>query len=1299
MDLSGQGRRHVSIASNIPLTKGLTPVYLATASLRGNGVLDLIVAEFDTDTIGVLLGNGDGTFGIETEYNLPQAPAALVVADFNHDGKLDIVSVMDTVNYPSTLGVPYLATLLGDGTGSFGNPIITNNPGFYSSAQSIAAGDVNGDGFPDVLITGPGLENSQVYLNMGNGTFSPGATIGESGSFNSLQAGQLADVNGDGCLDAIVADANGQVWISEGDCAGNFTFTGSVPMGDSNVSLAVVDMNGDGHLDIVTTTAPLLDGDGLGDVAGNMLTVAIGDGKGNFTSGRDYVGTGMSYSFAIADFNGDGHPDAVSASPDTDTATVWMNDGSGGFGFPQGEWIGTSGPLNNPVAPPSFVDVNGDGKPDVVTLNEGYNGEYLITTMLNDGTGRFAAPVTSDAGVSITSHWMGDYRLGDFRNTGHLDFVGIGLAANLSGSTQYIVFVPGNGDGTFGKSTVTPITGAQGALAMGDFNRDGKLDIAAVGANPSGSGSQITAFLGNGDGTFRSAGTFPITDSAASIGRVFVGDFNRDGKLDILVYDTANGYWTNSSYVWEFLGNGDGTFQPGQQLFSAFQPMTMADVSGDSWLDIERYDFMWPDGTTETLGPAKFTTYLGQPSGAFSQSSTYAPYNGVPIEVNGFAFGDPTTSSMVADLNGDGKPDEVAFQLSALGTGDVYAQILKGNGDGTFTPTFDIFDFQKDYYVPRYAHIFDGTTFSDLLEVDDATSSMSVFKSGPAPAVQLQLEQAQVSGNSNCGWVFLNVPSSSSTTVALATSVAGITLPATVTVPAGALSQQFCFNLGPSYDWHQVFDVQATLGSDTAVTYASQEYIFGFSEALSTSGYLYVYPTQSTAPVTMTLTSSQGYTSTVQLSCEGLLAGESCAFGSNPLTIPPNGTVSTTVVVNATSSAPPITTANVVVVASDSEVTTRQSFNVTVSPLVLYSTSLVIPTTSPGTGTGQITILGIPPYSTSCIGPPAGISCSFNNTISSNPNSDSFINLNVTVASGIAPGSYPFTLQVVSGPETQTASVTVDVGGFTVQPPSPATTWALAGQTSNPSVNFPSVNGYVGMVTATCSTNFGGTCVGGSTIAGEPLTLAISVPSTVAVGTYSVTVTATSGQDVQTLTFPFYVADYGGSLNSSTLTIARGGIGSLAAMISATTGFVGTVSLSCSGATQLTCNFAPSAVQPIAGTPQTVTLTITASQSASLPPAEKLWKATLLLLGVFLSLVILVAFSNPNKMRTKPVAVGLMISLFLFSTSCGGGNSVESPVTVTPSGGSNSYTLTVTATAAGTSTARNIGSINVTVTH
>ena len=1294
----GNGDGTFQLPQIIPLTQGLTPVYLATADLRGIGVLDLIVAEFDTSTVGVLLGNRDGTFGSEQEYMLPQPPSALVIDDFNHDGKLDIVSVMVTVNNPTTLGVQYLATLLGDGTGAFGAPVITLNTNFSfgSTALSLASGDVNNDGFPDVLITGPGDENSQVYLNAGDGTFTPGATVIENGMFNTELAGALADVNGDGCLDALVADANGYVWIALGDCGGNFGPLTYLPMGDSNAAISVADMNGDGHLDIVTTTIPAVDPE-FGEVAGNMMAVAFGDGQGHFSSGSDYVGTGMSYSLAIADFNGDGHPDVVSASPDTDTASVYINDGSGGFGFPQGEWIGLPGVgvLNAPLSPPTFADVNGDGKPDVVLLDEGYNGEYFITSMLNDGTGRFAAPVPSDAGISIVSDRMGDYRLGDFRHTGHLDFLGIGLGLNYTTGAQYILFAPGNGDGTFGKSTFILTPGAEGEMAVGDFNGDGKLDFVAVGANPNGAGWIMTSFLGNGDGTFRNAGSFAFTDSAHDMARVFAGDFNRDGKLDVLIYDTGNGYWTTASFIWEFLGNGDGTFQAGRQLFNAFQPMAMADVNGDSWLDIVRYDFMWPDGTTQTLGPARFTTYLGQPSGGFTQSNSYAPYAGIPLELRPYLqLGDPTTSAMIAEMNGDGKPDEIAFQEPAPVGGDEYAQILMGNGDGSFTPTYDVFDFQKVGGFPSYSHILDGTSFSDLLEIDGATSSMHVFKGGPAPALQLALAEAQVTGNSGCGWVFLNVPSSSDTSVALATNVTGVVLPVTVTVPANSLSQQFCYTLSSTYNWHHVFDIQAQLGSTTAVAYASQSYVVGFSEALFPGADQAVYPSQSSAPITVSLTSSQGYASTVQLSCQGLLAGEACNFASHTLNVSPTEVASTTLVV--TTSASTAGVGPIVVVASDGNVTQRQAINLAVQPLTVNSVSSTLPTTSPGTVTGEILIEGVPPYTPSCSGLPAGVSCTFSGSQPPYP-SQTTLTMSVNVVSGVATGIYPFTVEVVSGPLPASTGFTLYVSDFSLQPPSAGSAWAPPGGTVNVNPTVTSINLFSSPINVTCSLDVGGTCTGGTVAVSPngptPLNLTVSPPAGVSLGTHTLTVTATSGTLTHNLAFPFSIADYSGSLSKSTLTLAQGGSGSLSATVNATAGFAGDVSFACSGATQVTCNFSRSTVQPTASSPQTTNITVTAGNEALKHKWADAIGSRLLPLVFVLPFGIVFGIARKQRRAARAAVGSLLLALFIGLMTCGGGNGSVG------GGGSLTYTVTVNASAAGTNTTRTLGTITVIVTN
>lgn len=152
-------------------------------------------------------------------------------------------------------------------------------------------------------------------------------------------------------------------------------------------------------------------------------------------------------------------------------------------------------------------------------------------------------------------------------------------------------------------------------------------------------------------------------------------------------------------------------------------------------------------------------TCLDQSSGLFFQSSSYAPYAGVPIEVNSYPqFGDPNATSMVADLNGDGKPDEIAVQHVGCSNYGTYARILMGNGDGTFTPTLDEFAFNANDSVPEYSDRLDGTPFSDLLEVDGSTSSMHVYKGSPAPAFQSELEESQIGGTSGCGWVFSKCP-------------------------------------------------------------------------------------------------------------------------------------------------------------------------------------------------------------------------------------------------------------------------------------------------------------------------------------------------------------------------------------------------------------------------------------------------------------------------------------------------------------------------------------------------------------
>ncbi len=192
-----------------------------------------------------------------------------------------------------------------------------------------------------------------------------------------------------------------------------------------------------------------------------------------------------------------------------------------------------------------------------------------------------------------------------------------------------------------------------------------------------------------------------------------MGDFNRDGKLDILVLTTGSRSPNTGSTVWEFDGNGDGMFQAGRELFSEFQPMTLADINNDGYPDIVRFDAFLPDGISFPPSP-QITNYLGQSDGTFQQASYYAPYGYPPPFLYPIGqFGDPLTLSVTGDYNGDGKVDEVAFQNGPT----AFAQMLIGNGDGTFTPTYDIFQFTPTFY-PAYGHDLNGDGFTDMVGHD-----------------------------------------------------------------------------------------------------------------------------------------------------------------------------------------------------------------------------------------------------------------------------------------------------------------------------------------------------------------------------------------------------------------------------------------------------------------------------------------------------------------------------------------------------------------------------------------------------
>jgi hypothetical protein len=220
---------------------------------------------------------------------------------------------------------------------------------------------------------------------------------------------------------------------------------------------------------------------------------------------------------------------------------------------------------------PVVADLNNDGKLDIVNLNNSSNSE--ISVLLGNGDGTFQQPVDYSAPGLTT--FGNPLLIGDFNSDGNLDLI---VAENSGGF--YLLL--GNGDGTFQPAQSFPLSPPDtGAIAAGDFNGDGNLDLAFAVTYPT---AQVAIVLGNGNGTFQN----PITYTTGSQGGLGLGtgDFNNDGKLDLAM--TVE----NDNDVAVLLGNGDGTFQSPSHYSTGLGPdvLVVADINGDGNLDLATQD-------------------------------------------------------------------------------------------------------------------------------------------------------------------------------------------------------------------------------------------------------------------------------------------------------------------------------------------------------------------------------------------------------------------------------------------------------------------------------------------------------------------------------------------------------------------------------------------------------------------------------------------------------------------------------------------------------------------------------------
>jgi hypothetical protein len=613
------------------------------------------------------LGKTDGTFAAQVTYPTGPAPTAVVTGDFNGDGNLDLaVTNGNCVSGNCNDGT--VSILLGNGDGSFRTHV---DYATGTDPSAVAAGDFNGDGKLDLAVTNAKDNTVSVWLGNGDGTLRTQVVYATA---SGPQAVIAADFNGDHKLDLAVGGSGVSVLLGNGD--GTFQKQLVSPGGSP---LAAADFNRDGKLDLYA--------------GGNIL---LGKGDGTFGLQTTTYPTGVAA--AAADLNGDGKPDLVILA--SASASVLIGNGDGTFQvFP-----GNVGFMQYAEAPyPAGIlltDVNGDGKFDVVVVGStcavfSCSTPGTVSILLGFGDGTFVGGVEP---------WGWQLISADFNGDGKPD-----LAVQYIPDPDFNILdvYLGNGDGTFsagGGMYLYPICGAitsqlppcVGPFAAGDFNCDGKADIALACYGCSVSPGNVVVFIGNGDGTFQSPVEYPLSSQPANVA---VGDFTGDGKPDIAVSNPS------ANTVSVLLNNGDGTFQSHVDYPTGAAPGAIAtgDFSGDGKPDIitatsagfsllpgkgdgtfgTHLDYPVPGGGTSlSIGDFNGDGKLDLAVGSGNSSQVFILLgngNGTFQAPIGYATGTTPNQIMTGDFNADGKPDLI------IGGPNV-ATILLGNGDGSFQP-------------------------------------------------------------------------------------------------------------------------------------------------------------------------------------------------------------------------------------------------------------------------------------------------------------------------------------------------------------------------------------------------------------------------------------------------------------------------------------------------------------------------------------------------------------------------------------------------------------------------------------
>jgi hypothetical protein len=835
--------------STVPV--GSAPVAQVAGDFNGDGKTDFAVVNEGSNTVSVLLGNGDGSFKPAVNYPTGAFPVSVAVGDFNGDGKADLAV--------ANLSSNSISILLGNGDGTF-QP--RTDIALLLTPTALTVGDFNGDGKADIAVaTGNATTDDMTLLQgNGNGTFQVPVTTVTDTSVAGLYPGRqssirTADFNGDGNLDLVVVNnKDGDIFGKGGGIIGRNPMLGSASVllgngdgtfqaprnfsaGVSPQSVAVGDFNGDGRPDIAVS--------GIEQFGVSIFTNA---GGGNFTSSTLSLGLGTSSfsALAVGDFNGDGIADLA-------VNTIALGaPGVTGVKLFYGQSGGTlqAGPtyvqnLGNPVA----ADLTGDGHLDLVGTTALSGSPNLIESWLNNGNGTFPAPsLISSAGVT-------------FSTQATADFNGDGIPDIVTSTGQVEL---GLGDGRFGDTTTLsafPVSqfGAAGTVAAVDADGNGTIDVMASAlAYPAGEAAVWFNSPGYDD---RTGGAVGFTVSAPT--QIAAGT---NTSVTVTAVDALG------NAVPGFLGTVDLDFTPaGSTALNLVSQYTFTAA------DNGRHTFIFSNLTQAEAGT--LSTY------AVGMPTLTTPVTVVPAALNNFAFTAPASSPAGTPFSFTITAEDKFGNVVTGYTGTVHFSALANDTQAALPTdyTFTAADGGTHTFTATLTRSAGATSpFIATTDVATGTSSTAKIVVNPLAAVSLGMIVASSTPTGDPLSVivlaldrFGNVAPDYTGTVHFASSDAQAVLPADYTFSAAdaghhtftpTLNTAGMQTLSISDTANPAFSSQAQISAFTVVPASFET----FEETTTTAGTAYSFTLLALDALGNLAT---GYTGTVHLSSSDVQAG------------------------------------------------------------------------------------------------------------------------------------------------------------------------------------------------------------------------------------------------------------------------------------------------------------------------------------------------------------------------------------------------------------------------------------------